>query len=527
MTNLRSTVRNLALMVVVTALYVLVGKWGLRLAFIHASASPVWPATGITLAVFLVFGYRMWPAIFLGAFIVNVTTAGTIATSLGIAAGNTLEGFIGAYLINRFAHGRKVFDRVQDVFKFSFLACLLSTTVSATIGVGSLALGGLARWVDCGSIWLTWWLGDVAGDFVVAPFLILWAENYRLGWKKKQAAEAVFLLLALFLMGRLVFGGFTRSSVENYPVAFVCIPVLIWISFRFTQREAATAVFLLSGIAMAGTLRNFGPFAMYSQNLSLLLLQAFMAIVSVMSITISSAVSENRRTYENLEARVRERTQELSEYIDNMSTLTAKVGLDGKLILVNKIARVVSGMRYQELMDTNFLEGPWWSFDPPVRTRVSRAFQKAVLGRLVNYDEKVRMGTGQIRTINLSLVPVRDSDRNVKYILAEGRDITAQKEAEAALSESEKQTRAIIETARDAFISINEFGIITDWNRQAEASFGWSREEAIGRKLGEIIIPERYRQAHAEGLQTLAGELAPLGGRFRWGLGIIRNQKLR
>src|SRR5712692_2026573 len=156
------------------AVYVLAGKLGLLLAFVHASATAVWPQTGIALAAFLLLGYRVWPGILLGAFLANVTTEGTIATSLGIAVGNTLEGFVGAYLVNRFAGGRHVFDRPQDVLRFAVLAGMVSTAVSATIGVTSLALGGVARWTDYGPIWLTWWMGDAGGALVVAPLLILW-----------------------------------------------------------------------------------------------------------------------------------------------------------------------------------------------------------------------------------------------------------------------------------------------------------------------------------------------------------------
>src|SRR2546428_3296441 len=92
-------------------LYVVAGKLGLSLASVHVSVSPVWPPTGIALAALLTLGYRAWPAIFAGAFVVNVTTAGLPSTALGIAAGNTLEALLGTYLVNRFAGGARVFDR--------------------------------------------------------------------------------------------------------------------------------------------------------------------------------------------------------------------------------------------------------------------------------------------------------------------------------------------------------------------------------------------------------------------------------
>ena len=153
--------------------YVLAGKLGLQLAVFHPSATPVWPPTGISLAAFLLLGYWVWPAIFLGAFAVNVTTAGSIASSLGIAAGNMLEGFVGAFLVNRIANGRNSFAQQADTIKFVLLAALLSTMVSATFGVTSLSLGGYADWQSYGVIWMTWWLGDVVGALILAPAIVL------------------------------------------------------------------------------------------------------------------------------------------------------------------------------------------------------------------------------------------------------------------------------------------------------------------------------------------------------------------
>src|SRR5438046_8676168 len=84
---------------ILAIIYFVAGKLGLVLASLHASASPVWPPAGIALAALLLLGYRAWPAIFIGAFLVNVTTAGNVATSFAIATGNTLEALAGAWLV--------------------------------------------------------------------------------------------------------------------------------------------------------------------------------------------------------------------------------------------------------------------------------------------------------------------------------------------------------------------------------------------------------------------------------------------
>jgi len=218
----------------ITTVYYVAGKWGLSLAFINASATAIWPPTGIALAVILLLGYRFWPSIFLGAFLVNITTSGMGWTSLGIATGNTLEALLSAFLVHKYTNGLKTFDRPVDVLKFSFLVGLISTMVSATVGVTSLSLGGFAQWENFGSIWLTWWMGDTAGGFIVAPMLILWGSTPRVPWAREKCLEATLLLLSLLILSQVVFNG------ANYPLSVLSFPILMWSAFRFGQRETAT-----------------------------------------------------------------------------------------------------------------------------------------------------------------------------------------------------------------------------------------------------------------------------------------------
>src|ERR1700757_1673123 len=202
---------GLPLIGVLAVIYIIAGKIGLMLASLHASASPVWPPAGIALAAILLLGYRAWPAIFVGAFIVNLTTAGDIGTSVAIATGNTLEAMAGAWLVNRFAGGKNVFDRPQGVFKFA-LAAAISALVSPLFGVTSLALDGFADWKNYGAIWLTWWLGDVTGDLIFTPLVLLWGRRWKVAWKKEEAIEVGVLLLILTLLSAIVFGGWLTIS---------------------------------------------------------------------------------------------------------------------------------------------------------------------------------------------------------------------------------------------------------------------------------------------------------------------------
>ena len=285
---------------ILAIIYFLAGKLGLMLASLHASASPVWPPAGIALAALLLLGYRAWPAIFIGAFLVNVTTAGNVATSCAIATGNTLEALAGTWLVNRFAGGRNVFDRPQGVFKFA-LAAAISTVISPVFGVTSLGVAGFADWANYGAISLTWWLGDATGDLVFTPLALLWSVASKWRWNKKEAAEVGALFLLLVLLSGVVFGGWLAVSARNYPIAFICGPVVIWTAFRFTQRETAAGIFILSAIAVWGTLHGFGPFVRGTENQSLLALQWWTAVLSITAMALSAGMAERRRVQEELQ----------------------------------------------------------------------------------------------------------------------------------------------------------------------------------------------------------------------------------
>ena len=287
--------KELATLVVLAAVYFVAGKLGLRLAYVNASATAVWPCTGIALAAFLILGYRAWPAILAGAFLVNLTTAGTFATSIGLAIGNTLEGVVGCFLVNRFAAGRQVFERAQDIFKFAFLAAMVSTTVSATVGVTTLAVAGFASWNLYGPIWLTWWLGDAVGALVFTPLVLLWWENPRLHWTRKQMMELFFLFAGLFVTGWIVFLGPFHDTLKDYPLEYLCVPFLIWAAFRFGRRKAATVIAFLAAIATWGTTHGFGPFSQESQNTSLILLQTFIGIMAITTLALAAEVTEHNR----------------------------------------------------------------------------------------------------------------------------------------------------------------------------------------------------------------------------------------
>jgi PAS domain S-box-containing protein len=285
------------------ALYVITAKIGLSLAFVHPSAAAVWAPSGIALAALLILGYRVAVVIFFAAILANVSTYGSVVSSVGIALGNTCEAALGAYLVNRFAHGRSVLDRPPDIFRFVLFAGILSPALGATIGVTSLTLEGYVPSNAHYSVWWTWWLGDGTGVLIVAPLFLLFSKNdVVLADLRRRGIEGVLLVVSIVATGFLVFGDLLPSGAESYPLTYLCIPALAWAAARFGRWEVATAVVALESIAIAETLRGHGPFSRGTQNESLLLLQAFMAIVTVTMLLVATLIWERRRVQEALMA---------------------------------------------------------------------------------------------------------------------------------------------------------------------------------------------------------------------------------
>lgn len=273
--------------------YFAVAKLSLGFASLNASASPVWPPTGLAIAVLVLAGYRLAPGVFLGAFAANLLTQGTGWTSAAIAGGNTLEALLGAYAVNAWCGGTRVFQRPANVFRFAVLAAAGASLVSATIGTATLYLAGLAG-PQVHLVWYTWWLGDAAGALLVVPPILLWTRRFRPASATTDLRGFVLATALLVGVGIFVFSGRFDSPINTLPLAFLLLPAIVYISYSYTAREASTATLGVAAIAIWGTLEGSGPFAGSGANTALLQLQAFLGVVSLTGLFLAVVVTERR-----------------------------------------------------------------------------------------------------------------------------------------------------------------------------------------------------------------------------------------
>ncbi len=491
----------LSVLLGLTLVYFIAGKLGLALAFVHPSATAVWPPSGIALAALLLLGHRVWPAVFLGAFLVNLTTAGTAVTSLGIAAGNTAEGLLGAWLVNRFAGGLGVFDRASFVFRFIFFAAMLSTAASATVGTTTLVSGGLAAWPQYGSIWLTWWLGDATGVIVVAPLLLFWFLDRLPRWDWRKALEAGAVWLTLLGVSLAAFS----DPAKPTRYAFATIPVLLWVVFRFGRFETALAVLLLSGFAIGDLLRTTG--AMAADHDPLLLVQAFVGIVAAMSLGLSAAVTERRQA----EAALRRAHDELAGKARLRETLLARA---------EKLARIGSfqwdagsdQVQWSDQMyriygrEPEAFPGTIETFlsyvHPEDRAKVRATAERAVReGQSFRMRERIVRPDGEVRVLDSVGESLRDPAGRIVGLSGVCRDITEEHESERRISESESRFRLVVENVKDyAIFMLDPQGNVASWNAGAERVEGYRADEILGQHVSRFYAAEDVQRGHVAAL---------------------------
>lgn len=481
-------------------MYFLAGKLSLSLASIHASATAVWLPTGLALAAGLLFGLRFWPAVLIGAFLVNVTTLDTVPASFGIAAGNTLEMVIGTWLVNTFAGGTEAFERPPGVLRFGCLA-ILAAAVGASVGCVSLWAAGLAATANLPAIWLTWWLGDAVSALLFAPFVILWTARWRAPRVPGSRLEGILLAIMLGLIAWIVFTG-------HEPASFAVLPLLVWAALRFGRRGAATATVATSAIALWGTLEGLGPFGEGLTDHHLLYLEAYVGVFTMTALVLAAGTMERltvedalRRSHEELEERVRQRTASLATAVRDLQRSRSVLSEAQRVAHIGSWEWDVLGNEFEwsdELyriygLEPGSIQITYQSYmdrvHPDDREATAASIQAALDGEDgFAYDERIVRPEGEVRVLQCKGYVVRDESGLPRRMIGTCHDITERKQAEREL---ERRMEALDRTNRE--LSVLSYAASHDLKEPLRTVT--SNVQLIERQLREIDDASEIRMS--------------------------------
>jgi signal transduction histidine kinase len=279
------------------AAYFLSGVVGLSINSINGFATLIWAPAGIALVAVFMLGYRVWPLITLGAFLVNFTVGAEPAVALGIAAGNTLEALAAVFLLRKVINFKPDLERGKDVIGLVIFGAFLSTLIAATIGTTILLGSDVINSAQYRETWVGWWVGDMLGILLIAPIIFIWSEKTKLNYHQKQIFELAIVSVVLFLVCAFSFKGYAWLGIhDEFPRYYFVYPPLIWIALRFGRRGAVTSSFFVAVIALSSTIIGLQGLSEATIARNLIYAQGFVAVTSVTMLTIAAVVAERENT---------------------------------------------------------------------------------------------------------------------------------------------------------------------------------------------------------------------------------------
>ena len=315
------------------AIYFGAARFALLLAIPPGYATALWPPSGIALAALLVLGPRLWPGVWIGSVLANLSIDASIPAAMIIATGSTLQALFVSALLRRHVGIPYRFRHVQQVVKFVALSAL-GATIAPTVALIPLSLLYPLPGADLFANWRTWWQGDTSGILIFTPLILSWSVRGTVQWTPRRVLEGLLLAALLLAATHVAFsGGFGRT--------FVIVPLIVWAAFRFGQREVTTAIAVVCALALWYTLSDeIGPFATATRNESLLLL-AFISTVVFTGLVLCAVLSELNRAMRGLQSRVLERTRMLGESERRFRLMVESV-IDYAIFMLDSDGRVAS-----------------------------------------------------------------------------------------------------------------------------------------------------------------------------------------
>jgi PAS domain S-box-containing protein len=332
--DLRATLRAatyLLELAMIAASYFGVANIALLVPAINPAATPLWPPTGVALCLILFFGYRVWPAIFLGAFSVSAfsvygMTMASLPAAASIGLATAAAALAGAWLINRWSNGRKTFDSSPGIAKCMVIILAVALISSAIAMAGSrLAAGVAPADLFAGATvpslvvpWVEWWLADAAGTAIITPAILLWSNTPLHHISRTGALESVAVIAVAAAIGAIAGGlviGRYLPGVLPYRDAFASLLFLplAWAALRGNQRDAAAAALVFCGAAVWGVTAGAGALPAADLHRSLVLIPALSIAALVVSLMLAASAATQRQAQAALVATQGQLTSELEQ----------------------------------------------------------------------------------------------------------------------------------------------------------------------------------------------------------------------
>ena len=505
--------RGLLLANAATALaYFLAARGGIWFNVPETLGSFVWPASGILVAFVYLFGVRAVPGVLLGAFTANYVQKYGLVPAFGIALANAAEAWLGATLLHRAAVAVEL-SRLSDALKLALLGAGVASLAGAIGGPIILALSGKVAAAGIPATMVTWWMGDALGILIFAPLIFAW-RSWRPPGSPRALAIRVVLLVAEAVVLWLTFSG-KITAVVGQPVAYLALPLLVWIALSAGLRTVTTCLLMLLAFATWGLTQGTGPFVAASGLANHVSTYLFVAITSVMALVLHAIAQERRATAAGLRASL--------QRFQTLTTLSSdwywEQDADMRFTLIAGRAIDEGRIRAAEVIGRRRWEIPG-GVEPAERERHDTVVARREPFRdllTTRYD-----GAGEPITVAVSGAPVFGDDGTFLGYRGVGRDVTLQRRAEFEIEQARNFLDAMVNAIPSPVLVKDAQHRYIGANTAFCRFFGRTLEQVIGITDNDVFPPEEAKYFQDTDDQALKGEMVQyerlyrLGGRETW-----------
>jgi PAS domain S-box-containing protein len=308
--NARSAATYLVEILIVAAIFGGLAESARFLPAINPTATPLWPPTGLPLTLILLRGYRIWPAILVGA-VSPYLMADRSFLELGfIGIGTLLAALTGTWLTSRWSNGYQTFATPSGIVKFAIISFAPTTMISSTIVTVGFILANEPSFFDSVVAWLTWWLADAAGALVIAPVVMLWATMPLRTSSKWNVLESIAISALVSIIGIVAYSPLIGSDLVGndlnvllpyrHLLGFLVLLPLMWAGLRGNRCTVATAAFIFIGMAVWGFSMGNEPFPKTVLNGALVSLLVLSISVSAPPLALAAAIATHQTTEAHL-----------------------------------------------------------------------------------------------------------------------------------------------------------------------------------------------------------------------------------
>jgi PAS domain S-box-containing protein len=306
----RSAATYLVELLIVAAIYIGLAESAQLLPAINPAATPLWPPTGFALALVLLGGYRIWPAILAGSVSPYFMAGRSLSEVGSVGISTLLAAFAGAWLISRWSNGHQTFGTPSGIAKFAIISFAPTTMISSAIVLAGFILANKLSLSDSVVTWLTWWLADAAGTLVIAPVVVLWAmislrSSFKWNLLESIAVSALVSIIGIVayspLIGSDIIGNDLNVLLPYRSVlGFLVLLPMMWAGLRGNRCNVATAALIFFGMAVWGFSVGNDPFPKTDLNGALLSLLVLSISVSVPPLALAAAIATRQNTEAHL-----------------------------------------------------------------------------------------------------------------------------------------------------------------------------------------------------------------------------------